>query len=98
MRIHEEKNGIAKEAIVLQWAARITSCDFKPAKKRWAGTLLSGCFVQKTIVKESCKFELTRLKKKKKKKKKKTKTKSQTSRYVFVIVYRHTRWKCRSVV
>ena len=39
--IHVKKNGIVKEAIVLQWAVRITSCDFKPGKKRWAGTLLS---------------------------------------------------------
>jgi len=50
MHTHEEKNGIAKEAIVLRWAAWTTSWDFKPRKKRWAGALLSGkccCFVRK---------------------------------------------------
>ena len=70
--IHVKKNGVVKEAIVLQWVVRITSCDFKPGKKRWAGALLSEkccCFCMKTIVKESRKFELARLKKKKKKKK-----------------------------
>ena len=44
------KNGVVKEAIVLQWAARIASCDFKPGKKRWTGALLSEkccCFVRK---------------------------------------------------
>ena len=48
--VHVKKNGIVKEAIVLQWAVRITSCDFKPGKKRWAGTLISEkccCFVWK---------------------------------------------------
>ena len=30
--IHVKKNGIVKEAIVLQWVVRITSCDFKPGK------------------------------------------------------------------
>ena len=33
--VHVTKNGIVKEAIVLQWTVRITSCDFKPGKKRW---------------------------------------------------------------
>jgi len=44
------KNGVAKEAIDLQWAFRSASCDFKPGKKRWAGALLSEkccCFVRK---------------------------------------------------
>ena len=48
--VHVKKKCVAKEAIVLQWAVRITSCDFKPGKKRWAGALLSEkwcCFVQK---------------------------------------------------
>ena len=30
--IHVKKNGIVKEATVLQWVVRITSCDFKPGK------------------------------------------------------------------
>ena len=45
--IHGKKNGIIKEAIVLQWAVRIASRDFK---HRWASALLSEkccCFVQK---------------------------------------------------
>jgi len=33
MRTLEEKNGVVKEAIVLQWAVRNASCDFKPGKK-----------------------------------------------------------------
>jgi len=44
---HVKKNGITKEVIVLQWAVRTASWDFKPGKKQWAGTLLSGkccCF------------------------------------------------------
>ena len=44
----QRKNGVVKEAIVLQWAVRITSCDFKPRKKWWDGALLSEkcyCFV-----------------------------------------------------
>ena len=49
MRTREE-NDVVKEAIVLQRAVRIASCDFKPGKKRWAGALLSEkccCFVRK---------------------------------------------------
>ena len=47
-----KKNGVVKEAIVLQWAVRIASQwhDFKPGKKRWASALLSEkccCFVRK---------------------------------------------------
>jgi len=34
MRTREEKNGVIKEARVLQWAGRIASCDFKPGKKK----------------------------------------------------------------
>ena len=48
--VHVKKNGAVKEAIVLQWAVRIASCDFKPGKKRWASALLSEkccCFVRK---------------------------------------------------
>ena len=48
--VHVKKNGVVKEAIVLQWAVRMASCDFKPGKKRWAGALLSEkccCFVRK---------------------------------------------------
>ena len=41
MRTRDEKNGVVKKAIVLQWAVRIASRDFKPGKKRWAGALLS---------------------------------------------------------
>jgi len=40
-------------------------------KKQWAGALLNVkccCFIAKTIVKESCNFELAHLKKKKKNK------------------------------
>jgi len=51
------KNGVVKEAIVLQWAVRIASCDFKPGKKRWAGALLSEkccCFVRKPSWKSHC--------------------------------------------
>ena len=50
VRTREETNGVVKEAIVLQWAVRIASCDFKLGKKRWAGALLSEkccCFVRK---------------------------------------------------
>ena len=48
--IHMKKNGVVKEAIVLQWAVQIASCDFKPGIKGWAGALLSEkccCFVWK---------------------------------------------------
>ena len=48
--VHMKKNGVTKEAIVLQWAVRIASRDFKPGKKRWTGALLSEkccCFVRK---------------------------------------------------
>ena len=30
--VHMKKNGVAKEAIVLQWAVQIASCDLKPGK------------------------------------------------------------------
>ena len=46
---------------------RIALSDFKPGKKRWAGALLREECYAKTIVKESCKFELVCLKKKKEK-------------------------------
>ena len=66
--VHVKKNGVEKEAIV-QWAVRITSRDFKPGKKvmgwctaQWKMLL----FCAKTIVKDSHKFEIARLKKKKK--------------------------------
>ena len=67
-----KKNGVIKEAIVLQWAVQTTSWDFKLERSdglvhRSLEMLL---FCAKTIVKESCKFELARLKKKKKKKEK----------------------------
>ena len=52
--VHVKKNGVIKEAIVLQWEVSLVP---RP----------------KTIVKESCKFEVARLKKKKKKKKKERK-------------------------
>ena len=48
--VHVKKNGVVKEAIVLRWAVRITSCDIKLGKKQWAGALLSEkccCFVRK---------------------------------------------------
>jgi len=48
--VHGKKNGVVKEAIVLQWAVRIASRDFKRGKKRWASALLSekcSCFVRK---------------------------------------------------
>ena len=48
--VHVKKNGVIKEAIVLQWAIRTASRDFKPGKKRWASALLSEkccCFVRK---------------------------------------------------
>jgi len=50
MCIREEKNGVTKKAIVLQWAVGTASWYFKPGKKRWASALLSGkccCFVWK---------------------------------------------------
>jgi len=53
MHTREEKNGVAKEAIVLQWVAWTASCDFKPVKKMLWKMLL---FCVKTIVKESRKF------------------------------------------
>ena len=49
--VYVKKNGVVKEAMVLQWAVRIASCDFKPGKKRWVGALLSEkccCFVRKS--------------------------------------------------
>jgi len=48
MCTHEGKNSVVKEAIVLQWAVRITLWDFKPGKKRWAGAL-GVLFVMKTL-------------------------------------------------
>ena len=48
-------------------------CLMRLVKKRWAGALLSVkccCFCVKTIVKESCNFDLAHLKKKTKKKEK----------------------------
>ena len=39
--VHVKKNGVVKEAIVLQWAVRIASCDFQLGKKWWTGALLS---------------------------------------------------------
>ena len=48
--VHVKKNGVVKEAIVLQWAVRIASRGFKPGEKRWASALLSEkccCFVRK---------------------------------------------------
>ena len=68
--VHVKKNGVVKEAIVLQWAIQIASCDFKML------------FCAKTIVKESSKFELARLKKKRKKKKKKKKKEKRFGRLV----------------
>ena len=50
--VHMKKNGVVKEAIVLQWTVWIASCDFTLGKKRWAGALLSEkccCFVRKMI-------------------------------------------------
>jgi len=43
------KNGVVKEAIVLQWAVRIASCDFKLGKEGWANALSEKCccFVRK---------------------------------------------------
>ena len=37
MHTREEKSGVAKEAIVLQWAVRTASWPFRPLKKWWAG-------------------------------------------------------------
>ena len=44
--VHVKKNGVVKEAIVLQWAVRIASRIFKPGKKRWASALLSDKFLR----------------------------------------------------
>ena len=47
-----EENGIANEAIVLQWPVWSTTQDFKVVKKQWAGTLLRikrCCFVRKWL-------------------------------------------------
>ena len=52
MHTREEKNGVAKEAIILQWVVWTTLWDFKPGKKQWAGALLRGkccCFVRKPL-------------------------------------------------
>ena len=67
-----KKNGVVKEAIVLQRAVRIASCDFKPGKKRWLVhcSVKNAAVLCENIVKDSRKFELARLKKKKKKKEK----------------------------
>ena len=58
------KNGVAKEAIVIQWAVRTASWDFKPGKKRWSGSLLGGkcCGLCETHRERTGKFELARLK------------------------------------
>ena len=64
------KNGIAKEAIVLQWAVWIASWHFKLGKKQWAGALLSAkCCCLCENHQESHKFELAHLKKKEKEEK-----------------------------
>ena len=68
VRTREEK-WCRKGSHVLQWAVRTALWDFKPGIKWWAGALLSRkmlLFCVKTIVKESCKFELAHLKKMKK--------------------------------
>ena len=68
--VHVKKNGIVKEAIVLQWAVRIASCDFETGKSdglvHCSVKMLLFCV--KTIMKESRKDELAHLKKKKKEK------------------------------
>jgi len=46
------ENGVANEAIVVQWPVRTASWDFKVVKKWWAGALLSVksyCFVRKPL-------------------------------------------------
>ena len=75
--VHVKKNGVIKEAIVLQWVVRNASCDFQTWKKvmglctvQWKMLL----FCAKTIVKESRKFELAHLKKKKKEEEEERKT------------------------
>jgi len=73
--VHVNKNGVVKEAIVLQWAVRIASWlrTWKKAMGWCTAQWKMLLFCAKTIMKESRKFELAHLKKKKKKKKKKEK-------------------------
>ena len=51
VRMHSsEENGIAKEAIVVEWLVSSASRNFEVVKKWWAGALLGVkccCFVQK---------------------------------------------------
>ena len=65
MRTYEE-NGVAHEAIVIEWAVSSASWDFEVAKKRW-GRAHAQCkmllFCANTVVRESAKFELACLKK-----------------------------------
>ena len=65
--VHMKKNGVAKEAIVFQWAVRTASWDFKPGKK---SSVLVHCSVGNAAVLFENHRELARLQKKKKKKKK----------------------------
>jgi len=65
--IHVKKNGVIKEAIVLQWVVRIALCDLNLKKSDG----LVHCSVKnavcaKTIVKESRKFEPAHLKEERK--------------------------------
>ena len=50
LRMHtNEENGVADEAIVIEWVVSSASWDFKVVKKRWGCALLSVkccCFVQ----------------------------------------------------
>jgi len=61
-----EENGVANEAIVLEWVVSSTLLDFKAVKKQWAGALLSVeccCFVQRPCIwRASRNFELACLK------------------------------------
>ena len=48
--VYVKKKRRRKRSTVVQWAVWITSCNFKPGKKRWVGALLSEkccCFVRK---------------------------------------------------
>ena len=84
------KNGVVKEAIVasvsgsnrLMW---LQTCEkvMGWCTAQWKMLL----FCAKTIVKESCKFELARLKKKKKKKEKKKKKKKKEKHFDHLVTF-----------
>ena len=66
MRTNEE-NGVADEAIVIEWAVSSASCDFEVMKKRWDRALhsvKSCCFLCKHRHEGVGSFELAHLRRK----------------------------------